>query len=656
MQRVANVPWKLSDRLVNLNRSGKQAVMVATDVVLLLFAMWCAYSMRFGRVFVPSWTQVALIAAAPAIAIPLFARFGLYRTLIRYIDEHTLASVAKAMAIASLVWTALVFLTELSGSQGSPRSIPLLYCSLAILFVAGSRYGARWFLRLPSPDAPIGRAVMVYGAGEAGREIAASLRQSGSFCLVGFLDDDPALHGQDVTGVRVYPPARLPELKARYRVEDVIVSLSSQTPMRRGEVIAFLERHGVRVKVLPAPSDIAAGRHLISRLREVDIGDLLGRDSVAPDPRLLSSCVGGLVVLVTGAGGSIGSELGRQIAKLNPKRLILLDQCEPALYQVSKELQELAACEVVSRLGSVLDPILVNRLMFEQGVQTIFHAAAHKHVPIVEDNVTEGVRNNVLGTQVLVEAALAGNVKTFVLVSTDKAVRPTSVMGASKRWAEAIVYRAASDAGALARGQRFAAVRFGNVLGSSGSVIPLFKEQITRGGPVTVTHRGVTRYFMSLREAVELVIQTGGMASGGEVFMLDMGEPVLILDLARSMIQLAGYSVQDVDNPNGDIEIKIIGLRPGEKLHEEILFPGSGTRGTSHPKIARVNEPVSNDLVESALEELRGLIEQADDDAIRRLVMSLPFEVAGARRADLKLVRPPLAPITPFPKETPAAS
>jgi FlaA1/EpsC-like NDP-sugar epimerase len=386
-----------------------------------------------------------------------------------------------------------------------------------------------------------------------------------------------------------------------------------------------LEGHGLDIRILPPLADIASGRHLVNLVREVEITDLLGREPVAPVKDLLSRCIENKTVLVTGAGGSIGSALSRTVARLSPKKLILLDASEPALYQIDRKLRdEIPEVEVVAAIGSVRDKSLVRKLIRDHGIETIYHAAAHKHVPLVESNIAEAVHNNILGTRNMVELALVENVETFVLVSTDKAVRPTNVMGATKRWAELVVQDADARARKAAKGQRFSAVRFGNVLGSSGSVIPLFKEQIARGGPVTVTHPEVTRYFMSVEEAVALIIQAGSMASGGEVFLLEMGEPVRIQDLARKMIEVSGHRVKDEANPNGDIEISIAGLRPGEKLYEELLVSGDGIEQTDHPRIMRSREPsTSSAKLKDLLAAVDRDLESDDSAAARALLLEI---------------------------------
>ncbi|MDE2211417.1 MAG: polysaccharide biosynthesis protein [Betaproteobacteria bacterium] len=599
--------------LLRLPRPAKQGLMLAVDAGLLVGSVWAAYALRLGEWFLPNRAQLLLMLAAPAIAVPVFMRFGLYRSIIRYLGEQALWTVVKAMSLATVLWALLAFMTQMTGLQGVPRSVPLLYGLIGMAGVGGARFLARWLLWLPLRERFSGRQVLIYGAGDAGWQLAAALLQGREYFPAGFLDDDPALHGKDVGGLRVYAPSQLSTLIDRFDIRDVIVTLPQASSARRRDVVAFLERHPVRVRILPALADIANGRHLVQLVREADIGDLLGRDPVAADPQLLGQAISGKTVLVTGAGGSIGSELCRQIALLHPAALVLLEASEHALYQIDRELRAIADFPLVPALGSVADAALVARLLAAHGVETVFHAAAHKHVPLVEQNVLEGVRNNVLGTWTLVRAAFDAGVATFVLISTDKAVRPANVMGATKRWAELIVQAAAREAAEAGRTQRFCAVRFGNVLGSSGSVIPLFREQIAAGGPVTVTHPEVTRYFMSIHEAVELVIQAGSLARGGEIFLLDMGEPVRIEDLARNMIRMAGY--QD------GIDIVFTGLRPGEKLTEELLIASSAASPTAHPKILRASEPVlAPALLGERLDALRERLAAGDEAALRALL------------------------------------
>jgi FlaA1/EpsC-like NDP-sugar epimerase len=623
------LPERLSNALIDMPRRNKQALLLAGDAVLLIASLWAAYALRLGEIFQPNRPQLVLMVIAPLLAMPVFLKMGLYRSVIRYLGEQALWSVVKAMSLAALLWAGLAFMTQMTGGQGVPRAVPLLYWLIGTVLVAGSRFSARWLLWFPVRSRFAGRQVLIYGAGEAGRQLAASLRRGRQLFPAGFLDDDATLQGKDMGGLRVYAPEQLESLINRFDIHDVIVTLPSASNARRREVVSELEQHPVRVRILPSLTDIASGRHLVNMVREVDIGDLLGRDPVAADPALLGRCVRDKVVLVTGAGGSIGCELCRQIAALAPARLVLLEASEHALYQIDRLLRSIGVEEVVPTLGSAGDFDLVSRLLATHRVDTIYHAAAHKHVPLVEANVLEGARNNVLGTLTVAQAAFDAAVATLVLISTDKAVRPTNVMGASKRLAELVVQDFARRASVGGTGQRFCAVRFGNVLGSSGSVIPLFKEQIAQGGPVTVTHPEVTRYFMSIHEAVELVIQAGSLAAGGEIFLLDMGEPVRIVDLARNMIRLAGQSVRDEAKPDGDIEIVMSGLRPGEKLYEELLIASSNAEGTSHPKIMKAAEPgLEAEALAGLIDALRAAMAIGDAAAVRTMLM----RVAGDRR------------------------
>lgn len=617
------IPTKQTQKLVNLSRPAKQILMLLSDAVLLVFSVWAAYCLRLGEIFIPNDQQLALMFAAPVIAVPVFIKMGLYRSVIRYLGEQALWSVFKGVSLAAMLWAGLAFMTQMTGLEGVPRAIPLLYWLLGLVLVSSSRFTARWILWQPLRKRFAGRQVLIYGAGNAGRQLAVSLRTGRDMFPAGFLDDDEDLQGKDIDGLRVHHPDQLSELIERFDIHDIIVTLPSASNARRREVVEYLENFPVLVRILPALSDVANGKHLISMVRELDIGDLLGRDPVAADQSFLSYCITNKVVLVTGAGGSIGSELCRQIVALGPRKLILLELSEHGLYQIERTLKAITDCEVIPCLGSVINQRLVSHLMRRHGVQTVYHAAAHKHVPLVESNIIEGTENNIDGTITVASEAFAAGVETFVLISTDKAVRPTNVMGATKRWAELVVQSFAKQAEQKGTAQRFCAVRFGNVLGSSGSVIPLFKEQIARGGPVTVTHAEVTRYFMSIYEAVELVIQAGSLAKGGEIFLLDMGEPVKVLDLARNMVKLAGYTLRDALNPNGDIEITITGLRPGEKLFEELLIASGNAEGTAHPKIMKANEPsLDASQLEGLLASLRTALASEDERLVRQVLMS----------------------------------
>lgn len=614
----------VSGRLAGLGRNRKQLLMMLADTVLLAFSVWGSYCLRFGVLFVPSRAQLLLMAAAPLISIPFFIPFGLYRSVVRYMGEHALWAIVKAVGFSSVLWSTLAFMTSMTGGEGVPRSVPMIYGLLAVIMIGSSRFGARWVLWLPVRKQFSGRQVLIYGAGAPGRQLAAALQGGQELFPAGFIDDDPELLGKDLDGLRVYNTSQMEWVIEKFDIHDVIVTLSSASSMRRQEVMRILEQYPVKVRILPAVADLANGKHLVNMVREVDIGDLLGRDPVVADPALLGRDIAGKVVMVTGAGGSIGSELCRQVAALRPNLLVLLEASEHALYQIDRSLRRYAGFEVVPCLGSVGNELLVKRVLGRYGVQTIYHAAAHKHVPLVECNIAEGVANNVFGSRALALAALEHGVETFVMISTDKAVRPTNAMGATKRWAEIVMQECARKALMAGNGQRFCAVRFGNVLGSSGSVIPLFKEQIAKGGPVTVTHEEVTRFFMSIHEAVELVIQAGSMASGGEIFLLDMGDAVKIIDLARNMVRLAGHEVRDTANPDGDIDIVVTGLRPGEKLYEELLIADENAQQTGHPKIMKAVEP---GVTEQELDVLLGQLElhacKGNDEDLRKLLMEI---------------------------------
>ena len=622
--------------------------MILADVGALLLAAWGAYALRLGVWFVPNSRQLVLIAAAPLLALPVFVRCGLYRAVIRYVGEHVLWAAAKAMALAALLWATLAFVTMATGVHGLPRSVPVGYALLGFLFVVGSRFTARWLLWWPLRQRFSAGQVLIYGAGSAGQQLVASLRLGSGLFPAAFIDDDPRLAGKDVAGLRVHPPEHMPQLIESCGIRDLIVTLPSLAYSQRSRVLDLLAPYKVRVRVLPALADIVGGHHLVSLVREIDIGDLLGRHPVPPKHELLSSCIVGKSVLVTGAGGSIGAELCQQIAALGPARLVMLEQSEPALYEVQRRIERIEGCPVEAWLGSVADALLLTRLLHAFQVQTVYHAAAYKHVPLVEHNVVEGVRNNALGTRTLVRAASEAGVETFVLISTDKAVRPGNVMGASKRLAELVVQDAARRAAQTGLTQRFCAVRFGNVLGSSGSVIPLFKEQIAAGGPVTVTHPDVTRYFMSVHEAVELVIQAGSLASGGEIFLFDMGDPVKIVDLARNMIRLSGHSERTADHPHGTIEIVFTGLRPGEKVFEELLIAAAGAEPTAHPRIVRVFEPqLPGTELAKLLDDLDEAVHAGDAAAVRKHLMTAPGHLLQAGGSDPALALSPLEDVAP---------
>lgn len=579
------------------SRSLKRVISIVVDFVAVIVSLWLAFSLRLGEFYSPPSDQLWIFLIAPVIAIPIFIKLGLYRAVIRYIGIDALWAISRAVILFTLVYAVIVLTAgELAGLV--PRTVYGINAVIVMLFVGGTRMLARWlFTRSQQQNWASLQTerfvppVLIYGAGQAGAQLAAMLKMSNQMRPVAFIDDDESLIHQQINGLTVYSFGQIVGLIERYHVRDVLLAMPSASRRRRSEILLQLEKYPVHVRTLPDLMEIAEGRIEVSDIQEVDIGDLLGREPVAPDQTLLHSNITDKVVMVTGAGGSIGSELCRQIMHLSPKALILYEISEFSLYQTEKELEKLnSSVSLVAVLGSVLNQNRVESVCQHFKVQTIYHAAAYKHVPIVERNTNEGIRNNVFGTLHTAQAAIKSGVETFVLVSTDKAVRPTNTMGATKRLAE-LVLQALAQSPELHQQTRFTMVRFGNVLGSSGSVVPLFREQIASGGPLTVTHPDIIRYFMTIPEAAELVIQAGAMGQGGDVFVLDMGEPVKIMELASRMVNLSGFSIRDEDNPDGDIEIQFTGLRPGEKLYEELLI-GNNVSETVHPKIMRAEEMI----------------------------------------------------------------
>ncbi|NTS30275.1 polysaccharide biosynthesis protein [Phyllobacterium sp. BT25] len=602
-------------------RRYKQLILVVFDVIALTFAVWLSYLLRFGTFFIPNSEQALLMVAAPLIGLPVFIRFGLYRAVIRYLPDKAIWTMIQAVTISVILWVCLAFLTLMTGAEGVPRAIPFLYWVLSIGIICGSRFGAKWLLWSALRDKLMARQCLIFGAGDAGRQLANALRSQNEVSVAGFIDDDRSLHGMDILGIRVYPTQHLETLIDNFGISELIVTTSSLSGIERRRLIGRLKALDVKVRILPAISDLTAGKYLVSHLRDIDIDDLLGRSPVPADPTLLDKTVEGRVILVTGAGGSIGSELCRTIVKLAPAKLIVFDVNEHSIYQLQRELAGMTDCVIVPALGSISDASLIRALLAEHKVENVYHCAAYKHVPLVEENVVEGARNNVIGTDVLAAMSQQAGVRNFVLISSDKAVRPSNVMGATKRWAELIVRHQGDIAREQGTGQIFASVRFGNVIGSSGSVVPLFREQIAQGGPLTVTHDDMTRYFMSVREAAELIIQAGALSEGGDILLLEMGEPVRIRDLAENMILLAGLSVKDSSNPDGDIEIVTVGIRDGEKLHEELFYDPTGVGSTSHTKILRAQRRSNAaDHLPDAVAELQLLIERRDTEGVRKLL------------------------------------
>jgi FlaA1/EpsC-like NDP-sugar epimerase len=576
-----------ADAILALPRETKRLIMATADAIAIPTALWAALALKFDRLDPSLDRTFAYFLVAVVSALFFFSVFGLYRAVIRFMGPKAMVTVIAGVSLSVLV---LAVFDRFFASHQIPLSAFGIYWALALPYVGGSRFVARYlFLRRSGAKGTAAR-VAIYGAGNAGARVCSVLLGGPDFHPVAFIDDKKSLQGSNINGIRVYGSESLQELVRTRKVDRVLLAMPSASRRRRREILTQLEPLGVHVQSLPNLSDLISGKAQISELCDVEVSDLLGRDPVPPQPKLFGSCIRGKCVLVTGAGGSIGAELCRQIIRLGPTRLVLFEMSELALYNIERELEEVAAhdrlsVEIVPLLGNAHHRHRVREVLSAFAVQTVYHAAAYKHVPIVEYNVVEGIHNNVISTWYTAEAALETGVETFVLVSTDKAVNPANVMGATKRLAE-LVLQALQE---RTTQTRFCMVRFGNVLASSGSVVPLFQNQIRRGGPVTVTHRDVIRYFMTIPEAAQLVVQAGAMAKGGDVFVLDMGRPVRIDDLARRLVNLMGLTVRDANNPDGDIEIEYTGLRTAEKLFEELLI-GSNVTGTDHPMIMRAME------------------------------------------------------------------
>ena len=605
----------LRHRLLTLSPARKRLLQVAADVPLIWLALWLAFYVRLNDASLiqpqPFASHAWLFLAAPLVALPLLIRMGMYRAVMRRLGNAALLTIAKAVTLSALLLALVVFLR---GDMGGviPPAVIFNYWLLSLLLIGGLRIAMRqyftgdWYnLRDHAYRRQAGLPkVAIYGAGLAGNQLAHALSMGRTRRPVAFIDDDPQLAHRVIAGLPVYPPSLLERVLKETGVEEVLLAIPSASRARRREILNMLQSYPLAVRSMPDIADLATGRVKVEDLKDVDIADLLGRDPVAPKTELLERCIRGQVVMVTGAGGSIGAELCRQILDGEPKVLILFDHSEFNLYSIQLELEQRIRqanlpVQLVATLGSVRYPVRMFEVMQSWKVDTVYHAAAYKHVPMVEHNVAEGVLNNTLGTLYAAQSALRAGVRNFVLISTDKAVRPTNVMGSTKRMAELVLQGLAHETSVSLYGEpdlpaqpnrtRFIMVRFGNVLGSSGSVIPLFREQIKRGGPITVTHPEMTRYFMTIPEAAQLVIQAGSMGDSGDVFVLDMGEPVKIAQLAERMVQLSGLTVRSAANPDGDIDIEFSGLRPGEKLYEELLI-GDNVLPTEHPMIMRANE------------------------------------------------------------------
>ena len=653
-------------RLISLPRFTKKLLLMFADTILLVLALWFSFSLRLGELFIIDISDrlIWLSAAAPIIAIPLFIRFGLYRAIIRYLGMRAAWPVVQAVALYAVLWGLLALL---SGVPGIPRSVVLINAMVALLVVGGSRMLMRWLLRQTQEGngAQSDRMcirLVIFGAGEAGRQLAVGLVQSPDYKLCGFVDDAAELQGRDLMGVPILSIEQLEPFVERQRVTELLLAIPSITRKARNQIIERLRPVPVRIRTLPGIVDLAKGKVNLSELHELDVEDLLARDPAEPDESLLQAQVNDQVVMVTGAGGSIGSEICRQILRRRPKVLLLFEMSEFALYEVDQKLSGLVhnlvseseseseserrgvslVPRVIPLLGSVQDERRLTEILQAWEVDTIYHAAAFKHVPMIERSMSEAVKNNILGTVTLVKSAMVQGVKNLVFISTDKAVRPTNTMGASKRVAEMVLQALVAEKTPVfdelgsdlppmevTRKTALSMVRFGNVLGSSGSVVPLFRRQIRNGGPITLTHQDIIRYFMTIPEAAQLVMQAGAMsgeaeaAEAAEVFVLDMGEPVKIYDLASRMVELSGFRVRDEAHPEGDIEIKITGLRPGEKLYEELLI-GDNPMPTQHPRIMKAHEEfVPWSELQPQLHSLQIAAENSDIEMIRGLLQRL---------------------------------
>ncbi|MEB0041529.1 nucleoside-diphosphate sugar epimerase/dehydratase [Pseudomonas sp. MH10] len=637
---------KLRTYLVGLPKRQKRMLQVVTDIVLVWIALWMSFVVRLGidNLINPLNKHTWLFISAPIVAIPFFVRFGMYRAVMRYFGNDALVAIIKAVSLSSLVLAFVVYCYS-NHETLVPRSIIFNYWWLSLVIVGGLRLVMRqyfmgnWFSGahyVPFSKKHEGLTkVAVYGAGVAGNQLVAALRMGRAMLPVALIDDDPDISNRIIAGLQVYKPKHIQNMIDVTGATELLLALPSSSRTRRREILKSLEGFPLHIRSVPNFTDLASGRVKVSDIQEVDIADLLGRDSVPAQEELLERGIKGQVVLVTGAGGSIGSELCRQIIGLGPKKLLLFDHAEFNLYNILGELElskkrKSLDVEVLPILGSVQHKAKILEVIKMWKVDTVYHAAAYKHVPLVEHNIAEGILNNVMGTLYTAQAALQCGVANFVLISTDKAVRPTNVMGSTKRLAELTLQALSQEIAPVLFGDstkvsrvnktRFTMVRFGNVLGSSGSVIPLFHKQIKNGGPLTVTHPKMTRYFMTIPEAAQLVIQAGSMGMGGDVFVLDMGEPVRIVELAERMIHLSGLSIRSEKNPQGDIEVEFTGLRPGEKLYEELLI-GDNVAQTQHPMIMRANEDyLTWDQLRLSLSELMQAVEVNDYERVRQLL------------------------------------
>ncbi len=614
---------RIREQLIYLPRAAKSTLAITADLFGLTLSAGLSFWLT-GASGTPMTSFLLTTLVFVAVSVLAMWSIGLYKSVIRYVGLDLLVVGVKVASVAALIG----FLSALPLLPAAVATRWAFSCfAFSLIYLCGIRYLTRVFLRGQRGNGSR-ENVLIYGAGTAAAQLIPSLIANESYLPAAVVDDDAALHETRVQGVAVYSPRMLPVLIRKFNITRILLAMPSASRRRRRQVLEYLSEYPVHVQTIPDIDDIVSGKAKVDEIRDVDVKDLLGRDSVPPNEHLLQKSITGKSVLVTGAGGSIGSELCRQILALKPHCLVILELSEPSLYAIDRELKELkktldVSVEVVPLLGSVHHEDRIREALSAFKVSTVFHAAAYKHVPIVEHNLFEGIHNNVLGTLHVARAARDSGVKSFVLISTDKAVNPTNVMGATKRMAELILQAFNEDAPTT-----FSMVRFGNVLASSGSVVPLFKQQILNGGPVTVTHRDIIRYFMTIPEAAQLVIQAGSMAEGGDVFVLDMGKPVKIYDLAVRMINLMGMTVKNEDNPEGDIEIEFVGLRPAEKLYEELLI-GSNVSGTEHPRILRADEEfIPKKELSRLIDELQAASRDLDCERAKALLMSAVKEYA----------------------------
>lgn len=625
---------KMMGRLFEAKRSTKRIVSSIYDIFAISFSLYAAICLRYGSFrFTIESPEVFSLVITLVASLTVFIRLGLYRAILRFMAHQALVSVVIGVSISGSVFAASSFFLQAS----IPRSVPIIYVFTALFFIGVPRLIVRSAISFTNNEqARIRKAVVIYGAGSSGYQLATSL-QGSNYKVVAFLDDNKKLKGTLVHGRPVLRPKELQSLVSKYSLSEIFLALGNTQRSRRSEIIRQLEPLEISVKTIPPINDILSGKSRVEDIKDVEIEDLLGRDPVQPNPKLLDACIKTKNVLVTGAGGSIGSELCRQIIKLQPRQLILVELNEYSLYKIEQELQsELQKIafriEVVTLIGSIQSKAFMKSIFCKYKINTVYHAAAYKHVPIVEKNIVEGARNNILGTWYCAEAAITSKVDSFVLISTDKAVRPTSIMGVTKRVAELTLQGLANRNTST----RFTIVRFGNVLGSSGSVVPLFREQIKNGGPVTVTHPEIIRYFMTIPEAAELVIQAGSMGSGGDVFVLDMGKPVKIIDLATRMVHLSGLTLKDEKTPDGDIKISFTGLRQGEKLYEELLI-GGNTFGTEHSRILKAREKsMPWNETQETLTKLLLACNEHESNKVKDLLLEAPTDFSSDLACDRK--------------------